>query len=105
MGKAIDYINRNISMEIDIDRICAAINISKYYFCRQFKQHTGMTVMKYILQTRLILSKTDLKKTNLSVTEISGKYGFSSVSYFSRIFKEEEGCSPLQYRKRNRVSI
>lgn len=62
-----------------------------------------MTVMKYILKMRIVLAKMDLKKTNLSVSEISGKYGFSSVSYFSRMFKEEENCSPLQYRKKNRA--
>lgn len=105
MGEAIDYINKNISLNMDIDSICSAVNISKYYFCRQFKKHTGMSVMKYILKTRIVLAKGDLKKTNLSVTEISEKYGFSSVSYFSRVFKEEEKCSPLQYRKRNYNNI
>lgn len=99
MSKAVDYINNNISTDISIDDICSAVNISKYYFCRQFKKHTGMTVMKYILKTRIVLAKSDLKKTNLSVSEISEKYGFSSVSYFSRVFKEDEHCTPLQYRK------
>lgn len=100
VGKAIEYINKNIALDINIDDVCAAVNISKYHFCRMFKKHTGMTVMKYILKTRVILAKTDLKKTELSVTEISEKYGFSSISYFSRVFKEEENCSPLQYRKK-----
>jgi len=103
MGKAIDYINKNISLDVNIESICAAVNISKYHFCRQFKKHTGMTVMKYILKTRIILAKNDLKKTHLSISEISEKYGFSSVSYFSRVFKEKENCSPLQYRKRNHL--
>jgi len=103
MGKAINHINKNISTNINIDSICSAINISKYHFCRQFKKHTGMTAMKYILKTRIVLSKSDLTKTNLSISEISEKYGFSSVSYFSRVFKEEENCSPLQYRKRNHL--
>ena len=99
MSEAIRYINENISSDIDVDKICAAVNISKYYFCRQFKKHTGMTVMKYILKTRIVLAKSELEKTNLFITEISQKYGFSSVSYFCRVFKEEEHCSPLQYRK------
>lgn len=99
MATAVNYINKNISLDIDIDNVCSAVNISKYYFCRQFKKHTGMTVMQYILNTRIVLAKNDLKKTSLSVTEISEKYGFSSVSYFSRIFKEKEGSSPLSYRK------
>lgn len=79
-----------------------AVNISKYYFCRQFKERTGLTIMNYVLKTRIILAKNELKKTELSISEISQKYGFSSVSYFCRVFKEEERCSPLQYRKRNR---
>ena len=100
MSKAIVYINENISSDIDIDKVCRAINISKYYFCRQFKEHTGMTVMNYILKTRIVLAKSELKKTDLSITEISEKYSFSSVSYFCRVFKEEEKCTPLQFRKR-----
>jgi len=103
MSKAIKYINENISLDIDIDKICSVINISKYYFCRQFKKHTGMTVMNYILKTRIVLAKNELKKTNLSITEISVKYGFSSTSYFCRVFKEEANCSPLQYRKREQI--
>ena len=101
MNKAVRFINENIASDVDIDKICTAINISKYHFCRQFKIHTGMTVMKYILKTRIILAKSDLKNTDLSIIEISEKYGFSSPSYFSRVFKEDTNFSPLQYRKRN----
>lgn len=102
MSRATKYINENISSDIDIDKICSAVNISKYYFCREFKKHTGLTVMQYILKTRVVLAKSELKKTNLSITEISERYGFSSVSYFCRVFKEQEGCSPLRYRKKTR---
>jgi len=101
MNCAIKYINENIAMDMDIGDICSAVNMSKFYFCRQFKAYTGLTVMKYILKTRIVLAKSELKKTGLSITEVSEKYGFSSVSYFCRVFKEEETCSPLQYRKRN----
>lgn len=99
MGKAIDYINKNISSDININGICSEVNISKYYFCRSFKEHTGMTVMEYILKTRIILACNELTKTNLSITEISEKCGFSSVSYFCRVFKEQTGITPLKYRK------
>jgi len=100
MARAMDYINQNISYEIHVDHICATVGISKYHFCRQFKKHTGLTVMEYILKTRIVLAKSDLIKTKLSVTEISERNGFSSVSYFCRVFKEEEGLSPLKYRNK-----
>ena len=98
--KAIDYIGKNIALHITIDDICAVVNISRYHFCRQFKKYTGMTVMKYILKTRIVLAKKELERTMLPITEISERLGFSSVSYFSRVFKEEEHMSPFQYRKR-----
>lgn len=101
MARAIRYINENVSQELDIQHICDAVSISKYHFCRQFKEHTGLTVMQYILKTRIVLAREELKKTNLPVSEISEKFGFSSVSYFCRVFREEENCSPLQYRKQN----
>lgn len=100
MGRAIKYINEHISADLDIDNICQAVGISKYYFCRRFKEHTGTSVMKYILQTRIILAKGELEKTASPITEISDRCGFSSTSYFCRAFKLEVGCSPLQYRKK-----
>lgn len=99
MNKAIEYINRNIFNEITIDEICSAIHMSKYYFCRQFKINTGLTVMDYILKTRIVLAKNMLEKENLSVTEISEQCGFSSISYFCRVFKTETGMTPLKFQK------
>ncbi len=98
MDRAIEYINRNIHVPLDIDAICAAIHISKFYFCREFKKQTGLTVMNYILKTRIILSQSMLKDRDVSVSEVSEKCGFSSVSYFCRVFKNHLGISPLQYR-------
>lgn len=103
MSKAIKYINEHISSDINIDNICSAINISKYHFCREFKKHTGITVMQYILKTRIVLAKGELKKTNLSISEISEKCGFSGVSYFCHVFKREESCSPMGYRRRRQT--
>lgn len=99
MSKAVEYINNNIFTDIDIDKICSYINVSKYYFCRQFKQHTGMTVMEYILKTRIILAKNMLSDVNISITQVSERCGFSSISYFCRVFKEDTGMTPLKYRK------
>lgn len=102
MDRAIKYINEHIAADLDIDDICQVIGISKYYFCRRFREHTGTTVMKYILQTRIILAKGELEKTPSPITDISEKCGFSSTSYFCRAFKQEVGCSPLHYRKQMR---
>jgi len=105
LNKAIEYINSNIFTDIDVSRICSEVHISKYYFCRKFKENIGMTVMEYILKTRIVMAKNMLLKEDISVTEISNKCGFSSLSYFSRIFKKETGVTPLKYRKINKKAF
>ena len=99
LGGALDYINKNIFREITIDEICKEAHLSKYHFCRRFKETMGMTVMDYVLKTRIVLAKNMLEKENASISEVSGRCGFSSESYFCRVFKESVGVSPLKYRK------
>lgn len=100
MHKAIEYISSNICDGIGIDDICEHVHMSKYHFCRSFKKATGLTVMEYILKTRIVLSKNMLVKENFTISEISEHCGFSSISYFCRVFKEDCGLTPLQYRKK-----
>ena len=101
LQKAIDYINANIYENLSIDIICEAVHISKYHFCRKFKAVTGNTVMDYVVKTRIIHAKDMLLNSNYSISEISENCGFSSISYFCRIFKQSEGMSPLKYRRLN----
>jgi AraC-like DNA-binding protein len=97
----VEYINHHIAEDIILDRICAACYLSKYHFCRLFKEKLGLTVMEYILKTRIAMAKELLCEAKMSVTEISEACGFSSASFFSRTFKNEVGMSPLQYKKKH----
>ena len=99
MNYAIDYINAHIAEDISIEDICDAAHVSKYHFCREFKKRTGQTVMEYILATRIVLAKEMLQKTDLTVGEISERCGFSGISYFCRVFKQDTGKTPLGFRK------
>ena len=102
INKAVEYICANIFHELTIDEICAAIHVSKYHFCRSFRATMDMTVMDYILKTRIVMAESMLRKERFSVTEVSERCGFSSISYFCRAFKEETGKTPLEYRKQAR---
>ena len=99
MYKAIEYINENIKEDITVDSICEHVHTSKYHFCRSFKKATGLTVMNYILKTRITLAKNLLANESRSVGEISALCGFSTPSVFCRAFKESTAMTPLQYRK------
>lgn len=99
----VEYINRHIYEDLSIDSICLALHVSKYHFCRQFKKISGMTVMEYILSTRIVMAENMLLNDDASITEISYACGFSSTAYFSRVFKEKKGETPLSYRKNGRI--
>ncbi len=95
----LEYINSHISENITIDDICRHIHMSKYHFCRKFKSTTGVSVMEYILKTRIAKSRTMLTEKDMSITNAAVKCGFASVSYFCRVFKEQTGKTPLEYKK------
>jgi len=97
--KAVEYINNHIQEDIRIDSICEAIHVSKFYFCKKFKQSTGVTVMNYILNTRIVSAKHLLEDSELSISQISEQCGFNSHSYFCQVFRKNYGMTPGQYRK------
>lgn len=97
--QAVEYINQHVSEDISMDAICREIHISKYHFCRKFKKVTGFTVMDYVLKTRIVAAKSMLADTQLPISEVSSRCGFSNMSYFCRTFKDHTGTTPLRYRK------
>ena len=99
LTRAIDFINRHYTADMTLDDVCREVYISKYYLCRRFKRAMGMTVMEYVLKTRIAAAKNALCDGTDSVGEISERCGFSSISYFSQIFKKHTGLTPNQYRK------
>lgn len=98
ISQAIQYLNTHMAQPITIADVCREVCISKYHLCRTFKQATGCTIMDYLLKTRLEASKQMLISTNLTISEISIQAGFSSISYFCRVFRNQNQVTPLQFR-------
>ena len=96
---AVAYIRENLHRELSIQDICRNTNLSKTMLYDLFHRRFHCTVSGYINAQRVDRSMELLKNTDLSMEEISLKTGFSSASYYSKIFKKHTGLSPLQYRK------
>ena len=96
---AVNYIDENLEKELSIQKICKNAGVSKSVLYRNFHNLFGCTVSEYINQKRVEKSVELLKKTDLSVEEISRKVGFSGVSYYGKIFKRLKNQTPLQYKK------
>lgn len=79
---------------LTVDELAQLCNISKYHFCRVFKQQMGMTVVQYIIKYRLSVAELMLKTGNCSVSRVASMCGFDDVSYFYRCYKRINGVAP-----------
>ncbi len=98
IDKILSYINDNISGKLSLDDISKSLHVDKYYMCHYFKDKTSMTVMDYIADRRINMAKRMLLNTGSTITEIAGKCGYSSASYFTQAFKKLVGKTPAEFR-------
>lgn len=96
--QGIGYINENYDEDIKIDDICATVGVSKYHFCRIFKEVTQKTVNEYTLSLRVQQARFLLKEKKYSVSEAAEATGFNSESYFSKCYKKKLGVLPSKER-------
>ncbi len=89
----INYINSNISNEIRLDDIANHLFMSKYHLCRIFKEHTGLTINKYITNKRIKLVQ-NLYAEGYSLSTACIKSGYASYSSFYKAYISETGKSP-----------
>ena len=94
------YIREHIDDKITLDDVSAVVHVSTYYFCKIFKQSTGMTLTEYVNRQRIELAKREILKPDRRVTEVAYDVGYQSLSQFNRSFLKIVGESPTQFRKR-----
>lgn len=93
--------NHYYDSELSVERICKNIGISHSHMCRIFKKEFGMTLSRYITDTRISEASRLLTSTDLSVKEITFAVGFNDYPHFVKTFKAKTGCCASEYRKRN----
>ena len=97
--EVVRFVNGNYKLPINLDDVCEAAKYNKYSVCHTFKSITGSTIFEYINYLRVHDAVGQLKEKEMSVAEIAVQCGFSSPTYFNRVFKKFFGCAPSVYRK------
>lgn len=96
---AANYIKENCFKPIALKEISNEFGFTPEYFSSVFKRTIGLSFIDYLNNMRVALSLEYLNKTQMSISEISGKCGFNDSNYFSIVFKKVTGNSPTGYRK------
>ncbi len=94
----LSFIHDHYSEDISIMDIAEAANVSRSECFRSFKKITNKKPVEYINEYRLAQAAALLLETNRAVSEISMDCGFSSSSYFGKLFREKTGMSPGSFR-------
>ncbi len=96
--RAVEYIEDNYSENITLKDTAANTNYSQSHFSYLFKAITGKTFGEYLSFVRINKAVEFIEKTDMSITEISLKSGFNTVSNFNKTFKALTGTTPREYR-------
>lgn len=96
--QSISYIQEHINSQITLQELADNVNLSKFYYGRQFKNETGFTPYEYTIIARINHAKYLLNSTSASVKEICFMCGFTSESAFCKTFKKWERKTPMEFR-------
>lgn len=97
--KACLYFRENLNANVNIEQLARELNVGYSYFRQMFRKYTGISPTQYHLSLRIQKAKDLLISTDQSFKEIAIDLGFDSYFYFSRIFKDKTGKSPMEFRK------
>ncbi|KAB1067756.1 helix-turn-helix transcriptional regulator [Tamlana haliotis] len=96
------HIEAHFDDQISIAQLCSEFSISPSKLQEGFKLMHGRTVTDHLRTVRVTKAEDYLKNTDMNISEVVYSIGFSSRSYFSKIFKESYNCSPSEYKMAQR---
>ncbi len=93
------YIQEHYGDMLSLDILAEKVFLTPHYLSGVFIQETGIGISRYIKNVRMEKAREFLRDTNMKVSDICGKVGYTNLSYFCRSFRNEYGVTPDQYRK------
>ncbi len=99
VSAAREFIYKHYADDITLGEVAWHVGKGEEHLARIFKRETGQSVFDYVRETRVSQAKTLLLNPANTLTEIAGRCGFHSLSFFSRTFRQHTGMSPSRYRR------
>lgn len=97
--KAIEIIKKEYDRGITLEEAANQLFVSEEYLSSQFKKETGNNFTEIVRKYRIGKIKELLRTTKLKMNQIAELVGYSDPKYMSKVFKEEEGVLPTEYRR------
>jgi len=92
------YMDKQCMANPTIIEIARQSCLSKFHFCRQFKQAFGLSPYQYLLKKRLLHALQLLQQTDINLAQVATITGFSDIFTFSKAFKRQFNAAPSKLR-------
>lgn len=96
--EAVRFMDANYARMVGQDQLAAILNLSKYHFLRTFTKYVGVTPNDYLNRIRMERAIELLRTTDWSIDRIGTEIGFSTGSYFIKVFHKFTGQTPGAFR-------
>ncbi|UPJ54109.1 helix-turn-helix transcriptional regulator [Bradyrhizobium sp. 200] len=99
LQRVLDYIEASLGTDIRLEELAAQACLSPYHFSRLFREATGLSPHRYVIDRRVQAARQELARSNFSLVEIALEFGFGSQANFTRVFRKATSLTPGQYRE------
>lgn len=103
--RILDYVAANIEKNFSLSELAELAFLSPDHLIRLFKREMSCTPIQYINRKKIETAQLQLLITTSSVKEVAYNLNFESVSYFTKLFRNSTGVTPLEYRRNIRSSV
>jgi AraC-like DNA-binding protein len=97
-ARAAELIERELGASLNGSELARRLGVSRPHLAATFRRSTGQTLHGYVTERRVTRARELLRHSELNVGEVAARLGFKTIFHFSRVFKQETGLSPRQYR-------
>lgn len=94
-----DYFRMNINKALTLEEISRALSVSVSRLKEISREALGVSPISYFIDLKIDAAKRLIRESSLSFTEIAERLGFSSVHYFSKLFRKKVGMTPSEFAK------
>ncbi len=99
------YLRQNFNKQISLNDLADKFYLSPTYLSRYFRKEFGTNFLDYLNQIRLKYATEEILRTEKPITQIAMNAGFSNITAFNKMFREEYEKTPSEYRKANQEQL
>jgi AraC family transcriptional regulator len=102
LRRAVERLRSDSDADVSLAALASDAGLSRFHFCRSFKESTGLSPHAWLRQHRLEQAMNMLRDTDDSVVSIAAALGYSSQTAFAAAFRKLTNETPGEWRRRTR---